>query len=62
MASHKKPGGGVKNGARAQEESLLDVLIYQNQLVIHYPLNKNECVYTKNSIFLRISTMIIWSL
>jgi hypothetical protein len=51
MASHKKPGGGVKNGARAQEESLLDVLIYQNQLVIHYIHLIKMSVYTQNSIF-----------
>jgi hypothetical protein len=47
MASHKKPGGGVKNGARAQEESLLDVLIYQNQLVIHYIHLIKMSVYTQ---------------
>jgi uncharacterized protein (TIGR02452 family) len=63
MASHKKPGGGVKNGARAQEESLFRCSNLSKSISnTLYPLNKNECVYTKNSIFLRISTMIIWSL
>jgi hypothetical protein len=37
----------LKNGARAQEESLLDVLIYQNQLVIHYIHLIKMSVYTQ---------------
>jgi uncharacterized protein (TIGR02452 family) len=54
MASDKKPGGGVKNGARAQEESLFRCSNLSKSISnTLYPLNKNECVYTKNSIFFK---------
>ena len=45
MASHKRPGGGVENGARAQEEclfrcsNLFDVVSKD-----FYPLNTFECL------------------
>jgi hypothetical protein len=55
MASHKKPGG-VKNGAR-KEESLFRCSNLSKSISTLHPLNKKS-VYTKNSIFLRISTMI----
>lgn len=54
MASHKRPGGGVYNGARAQEECLfrcsnLSSVIHTNL----YPLEDNEAVYTQNAIFFK---------
>jgi hypothetical protein len=59
MASHKKPGGGVKS-ASARGIAFRCSNLSKSISNTLYPLNKNECVYTKNSIFLRISTMIIW--
>ena len=54
MASYKRPGGGVENGAKAQEESLfrcsnLYHVINQNL----YPLIENQCLYTKDAIFFK---------
>lgn len=54
MASSKKPGGGVKNGAIAQEECL-----FRCSNLTHvvsedfYPLKTNECLYTKDAIFFK---------
>ncbi len=54
MASYKRPGGGVYNGARAQEECL-----FRCSNLIHvvpnsfYPLQENEALYTKDSIFFK---------
>lgn len=54
MASYKRPGGGVINGARAQEESLFRCSnLHKSISNTLYPLNKNECVYTKNAIFFK---------
>ena len=54
MASYKRPGGGVHNGARAQEECL-----FRCSNLIHvvptsfYPLEVNEALYTKEAIFFK---------
>ena len=54
MASYKRPGGGVYNGARAQEECL-----FRCSNLIHvvpnsfYPLQENEALYTKDAIFFK---------
>ena len=54
MASYKRPGGGVHNGARAQEECL-----FRCSNLIHvvptsfYPLEVNEALYTKDAIFFK---------
>lgn len=54
MASYKRPGGGVQNGARAQEECL-----FRCSNLIHvvpnsfYPLEENEALYTKDAIFFK---------
>ncbi|HOB26413.1 MAG TPA: TIGR02452 family protein [Bacilli bacterium] len=54
MASYKRPGGGVYNGARAQEECL-----FRCSNLIHvvpnsfYPLEENESLYTKDAIFFK---------
>jgi uncharacterized protein (TIGR02452 family) len=55
MASYKKPGGGVINGARAQEESLFRCSnLFKSVSNTFYPLDKkNECVYTKTAIFFK---------
>jgi hypothetical protein len=47
MASHKKPGGGVKMAQERKRNRFLDVLIYQNQLVIHYIHLIKMSVYTQ---------------
>lgn len=54
MASPNRPGGGVKNGARAQEECLfrcsnLVSLISE----AHYPLEADEAIYTIDSTFFK---------
>ena len=54
MASYRRPGGGVHNGARAQEECL-----FRCSNLIHvvptsfYPLEVNEALYTKEAIFFK---------
>lgn len=54
MASYRRPGGGVHNGARAQEECL-----FRCSNLIHvvptsfYPLEVNEALYTKDAIFFK---------
>lgn len=54
MASYKRPGGGVHNGARAQEECLFRcsnlIHVISNSL---YPLEENEALYTKDSVFFK---------
>lgn len=54
MASHKRAGGGVENGRKAQEECLfrcsnLGHVISQE----FYPLYSNECLYTKDVVFFK---------
>jgi len=50
MASYKRPGG-VRNGARAQEECLFRcsnlIQVVPNSF---YPLKENEALYTKDVI------------
>jgi uncharacterized protein (TIGR02452 family) len=54
MASYKRPGGGVRNGARAQEECLFRcsnlIQVVPNSF---YPLQENEALYTKDAIFFK---------
>lgn len=54
MASYKRPGGGVRNGARAQEECLFRcsnlIQVVPNSF---YPLEENEALYTKDSVFFK---------
>ena len=54
MASSKHSGGGVQKGARAQEECLyrcsnLALVVPQS----FYPLEIDECLYTKNAVFIK---------
>ena len=53
MASFKKPGGGVRNGARAQEECLFRCSNLSTISTDFYPLKPNEALYTKDSIFIK---------
>jgi len=54
MASHKRPGGGVRNGARAQEEGLFRCSNLTNVISADfYPLQENECLYTENAVFFK---------
>jgi len=54
MASYKRPGGGVENGARAQEECLFRCSnLSQVTPKSFYPLNTNECLYTKDAVFFK---------
>ncbi len=56
MASYKRPGGGVKNGAMAQEEELAR----RSNLMWglpqeYYPLESNEFIYTQDVEFFKDS-------
>jgi uncharacterized protein (TIGR02452 family) len=54
MASYKRPGGGVHNGARAQEECLFRCSnLIQVVPTSFYPLEVNESLYTKDAIFFK---------
>ena len=53
MASFKKPGGGVRNGARAQEECLFRCSNLATISADFYPLGIDEALYTKDSIFVK---------
>jgi uncharacterized protein (TIGR02452 family) len=54
MASEYKPGGGVENGAMAQEEELFRRTNYFVSLTQQfYPLKEFEGVYTKNVLVLK---------
>ena len=54
MASYKRPGGGVRNGARAQEECLFRCSNLSEVIpTSHYPLKEDECVYTSAGVFFK---------
>lgn len=54
MASQKRPGGGVRNGARAQEEALFRCSnLHHSISADFYPLGMNEALYTEGSIFFK---------
>jgi uncharacterized protein (TIGR02452 family) len=55
MASEKNPGGGWRNGAIAQEESLFYRSTYHLSLENKklYPIEETECIYTPDFYFLR---------
>lgn len=54
MASHKRPGGGVINGARAQEECLFRCSNLGHVISTDfYPLQDNELLWTKDAIFFK---------
>ena len=54
MASYKRPGGGVHNGARAQEECLFRCSnLIQVVPTSFYPLEVNDALYTKDAIFFK---------
>lgn len=54
MASYKRPGGGVANGAKAQEECLFRCSNLFNAIPnTFYPLDINEGLYTNDAVFFK---------
>ncbi len=54
MASYKRPGGGVINGARAQEECLFRCSNLGHVISTDfYPLQHDELLWTKDSVFFK---------
>lgn len=54
MASARRPGGGVENGASAQEECLFRCSnLWTSIDKSFYPLKIDECLYTKDAIFFK---------
>lgn len=54
MASPYRPGGGVRNGARAQEECLFRCSNLVRAIdSTHYPIKKDECIYTQDAVFFK---------
>ncbi len=54
MASAKKAGGGVINGARAQEECLFRCSnLFETVLQKEYPLDTRELLYTRKAVFFK---------
>lgn len=54
MASYKKPGGGVVNGSKSQEEDLCRRSNLMHGISEkHYPLKQNEYIFTKDVIFFK---------
>lgn len=54
MASYKRPGGGVINGARAQEECLFRCSNLGHVISTDfYPLQDNELLWTKDAVFFK---------
>ena len=59
MASDVKPGGGVVNGARAQEEDVCRrTTLYPTLLAQRYPLAADEVVFTPDVKILKDSDMV----
>lgn len=60
MASYKRPGGGVKRGAHAQEECLFRCSnLIETIPESFYPLKLNEGIYTKYALFIKNSNYVI---
>jgi uncharacterized protein (TIGR02452 family) len=54
MASYQRPGGGVYNGAKAQEECLFRCSNLSSVIgTEHYPLKESEALYTTDAIFFK---------
>jgi uncharacterized protein (TIGR02452 family) len=54
MASHKRPGGGVRNGKIAQEECLFRSTNLTDCIPkSFYPLSEDVCLYTKDATILK---------
>ena len=53
MASYKRPGGGVENGAVAQEECLFRCSNLYTISKDLYPLTQYEYIYTKDATFVK---------
>ncbi|CAG7581380.1 MAG: gp114 [uncultured marine phage] len=54
MASYKRAGGGVRKGARAQEECLFRCSnLFDTVSQDFYPLSEDEGLYTKDSVFFK---------
>ena len=54
MASEKKPGGGVINGAKSQEECLFRCTdLYKTVVTDYYPLTIEQSLYTTDSIIIK---------
>jgi uncharacterized protein (TIGR02452 family) len=54
MASPKKPGGGVRNGEMAQEESLFRCSNLMESInPNYYPLAEDECIVTEGTTFFK---------
>jgi uncharacterized protein (TIGR02452 family) len=54
MASASKPGGGVAEGAQAQEECLFRCSnLWESITKGFYPINKYEAIYTKSATFFK---------
>lgn len=54
MASYKRPGGGVRNGAATQEECLFRCSnLFETVNKKHYPLQDDQCIYTRDAVFFK---------